>query len=92
MAKKAINICEFMTISDDVYIPKNSKLIGKTIDDITKEFDLINGIISYHLGKDHYSREDIKELKSDIKLEEGWILIHGQWGEIKKFEKIYDLK
>ena len=87
-ADGSMDMYAFMKMPDYVYVPKNSKLIGKTVDEIKKEF-CIDNIRSY----DQITKgKDLIELESGMKLKSGYILIMGQWGGIKKFEETYDLK
>ena len=91
---ESINMYEFMEMPDDVYIPENSKLIGKTVDEIKKEF-CIDSIIYYDpvTKEDNIiSRDNTEELESGMKLKSGYMLVIGSWGEIKRFEETYDLK
>ena len=89
---KSINMYEFMEMPADVYVPKNSKLIGKTVDEIKKEF-CIDNIIYYHPVKKNniISCEKMEELEPGMKLKSGYMLVIGQWGGIKEFEETYDL-
>jgi Trk K+ transport system NAD-binding subunit len=83
---------EFMTFPMDLYIPEESTLIGKSLEEISKEFE-IDEVKCYHLNKESKERENLKDMTAKMKFEkESYILVIGALGELKNFKKTYHLR
>ena len=91
MIMKEINPYEFMEFPMDLYIHNGSALIGKSLEEISKEFE-IDEVNCYHLNSESNERENLKAMKAEMKFKEGYILVVGPLGELERFKKTYNLQ
>ena len=88
-----INPYEFMVFPMDLYIHSKSTLIGKSLEEISKEFE-IEEVKYYHLNRKEtpYKRENLKDMEPKMEFKKGYILVIGALGELKRFKKNYHLQ
>ncbi len=91
MKSKEVSPYDFMIFPMDLYIPKESELVGKSLEEISEEFE-IDEVKCYHSNEKSYKRENLKDITPKMKFEEGYILIIGALGELERFKEIYRLQ